>query len=270
MAPSAEVANETLKSMGQYTTEVKELTDERIKEIIKEFAYATELSIKAGFDGIEFHAANKYLFQQFYSPHFNKRNDDWGGSDEKRMNFSLQVIDACCQVREKLNRPDFIIVYRLSPEEPFEDGLTMIETLKLVRALVTKPIQYIHVSKLDYFRKVRRGEGEGIERLKVLYHEIKGKVALLGIGGLRNEKDINKALDTGFSDFIGVGCASMVNKDLGILLKENRGKEIKEEIDPEHPEIYCMPEPLWKMSLQGINYFPPIKGKPYERLQIDV
>ena len=228
------------------------------------------MSIKAGFDGIEFHTANKYLFQQFYSPHFNKRNDNWGGSVEKRMNFSLQVIDACCKIREQYNRPDFIIGYRLSPEEPFEDGLTMTETLKLVRVLLTKPIQYIHVSQLDYFRKVRRGEGSGIERLKVLHDEIKGKVALLGIGGLRTEKDLNKALDTGFSDFIGVGCASMVNKDLGILLKENRGKEIKEEIDPEHPEIYCMPEPLWKMSLQGINYFPPIKGKPYERLQIDV
>ena len=49
-------------------------------------------------------------------------------------------------------------------------------------------------------------------------------------------------------------------------MKENRGKEIREEIDPEHPEIYCMPDPLWKMSLQGINYFPTIKGKPVERL----
>ena len=58
----------------------------------------------------------------------------------------------------------------------------MTETLKLVRVLVAKPIQYIHISQLDYFRKVRRGEGAGIERLKVLYNEIKGKVALLGIG----------------------------------------------------------------------------------------
>ena len=63
--------------MGQYTTEVKEFTDERIKDIIDEFARGTELSLKAGFDGIELHAANKYLFQQFYSPHFNKRTDDW-------------------------------------------------------------------------------------------------------------------------------------------------------------------------------------------------
>ena len=266
LAPSAEKANENLKFLGQYTTPCQEFTDERIKKLINEFANATELSLKAGFDGIEFHAANKYLFQQFYSPSFNKRTDDWGGSDEKRMNFSLKVIDACCKIREKYNRPDFIIGYRLSPEEPFEDGLTMTETLKLVKVLVTKPIQYIHVSLLDYFKKIRRGEGAGQERLKVIHNETKGKVALIGVGNLRNENDFNRALDSGFSEFIAVGCASMVNKDLGILLKENRGKEISEEIDPDSPEKYCMPEPLWKMSLQGINFFPPIKGKHVERM----
>jgi 2,4-dienoyl-CoA reductase-like NADH-dependent reductase (Old Yellow Enzyme family) len=111
------------------------------------------------------------------------------------MNFSLKVIDACCKIREKYNRPDFIIGYRLSPEEPFEDGLTMTETLKLVKVLVTKPIQYIHVSLLDYYKKIRRGEGAGQERLKVIHNETKGKVALIGVGNLRNEKDLNKALD---------------------------------------------------------------------------
>ncbi len=83
---------------------------------------------------------------------------------------------------------------------------------------------------------------------------------------MRNENDLNRALDSGFSEFIAVGAASMVNKDLGILLKENRGKEICEEIDPDSPEKYCMPEPLWKMSLQGISYFPPIKNKHVERM----
>ena len=73
-------------------------------------------------------------------------------------------------------------------------------------------------------------------------------------------------MDSGFSEFIAVGCASMINKDFGKLLKENRGKEISEEIDPNLPEKYCMPEPLWKMSLQGINYFPAIKGKKVDRL----
>ena len=102
LAPSAEKANENLKFLNQYTTPVKEFTDERIKTLIDDFAKATELSLKAGFDGIEFHGANKYLFQQFYSPSFNKRTDDWGGSEDKRMNFSLKVIDACCKIEKNI------------------------------------------------------------------------------------------------------------------------------------------------------------------------
>jgi len=110
------------------------------------------------------------------------------------MNFSLKIIDACYKVREKYNRPDFIIGYRLSPEEPYETGLTMTETLKLVRALVTKPLQFIHISQHDYFKKARRGEGAGQERLKLIHEVTKGKTALIGIGGLVSEKDLNKAL----------------------------------------------------------------------------
>ena len=66
-----------------------------------------------------------------------------GGTDEKRMKFALDIVDEVCKIREKYKRPDFIIGYRLSPEEPYEDGITMTETLKLVKALVTKPLQYI-------------------------------------------------------------------------------------------------------------------------------
>ena len=56
-------------------------------------------------------------------------------------------------------------------------------------------------------------------------------MTLVGMGGLVNEKDLNKALDTCFSEFIGIGYDRMTNRDLDILLKENRGKEIREEID---------------------------------------
>ena len=198
---------------------------------LENFALATELSIKSGYDGVEIHGANNYLIQQFYSPHTNHRTDQWGGSDEKRMNFVLHIVDAVCKVKEKYNRPDFIIGYRLSPEEPYEDGLTMTETLKLIRALVKKPLQYIHISLRDYFRKARRGEGAGTERLKLIHNETKGKVALIGIGGLYSEKDFEKALNTGFCEFIGTGRASMLNKDLGTLLKEKKGDKICLEFD---------------------------------------
>ena len=179
LAPSAEIANQGLKARGQFHSEVKEFTDEQIKKVIDAFAYATELSIKSGYDGIEIHGANNYLLQQFYSPYTNRRTDEWGGSDEKRMNFPLKVVDACCKVREKFNKPEFIIGYRLSPEEPFEPGITMTETVKLVKALVEKPLQFIHISQWNYFKKARRGEGAGGERLKIIHEITKGKWHLL-------------------------------------------------------------------------------------------
>ena len=262
VVPSKDIAVEEAKKRGT-DTDMYELTDNEINEIIKKFVNATELQIKAGYDDVEIYEANNFLIQQFYSLHTNKRKDNWGGSDEKRMNFALKIVDAVCKIREKHNCPKFIIGYRLSPEEPYEDGITMTETLKLIKALVQKPIQYIHISQKDYFKKTRRGEGIGIERLKLIHDITKDKVALIGVGGLKSEKNIYDALKTGFSEFIAVGVASMLNPDFAILLKEGKGDKINLELDPQHPELYKMPKHLWEMCLEGQDWPPPIKGKTY-------
>ena len=239
----------------------KQLGNKDIERIINDFAYATELSIKAGFDGIEIHGANNYLIQQFYSGYYNIRNDEWGGSLEKRIRFPLEVVDACCKIREKYNKPEFIIGYRLSPEEPFENGITMTETLELVKALTLKPIQYIHVSQSNFFKKAGRGEGIGIERLKLIHKETNGKVALIGVGQLYSHKDFNKALKSEFSDLIAAGRASMMNKNLATLLKEEKYEDINLILDPIHPEKYSIPNILWGLCLKGLDWLPPIKRK---------
>ena len=252
MAVSADVFNKELEKKGELKEDTKavEITEKDIKRIIDDFARATEISIKAGYDGIEIHGANNYLLQQFYSGYYNKRTDEWGGSLEKRMKFPLAVVDACCKIRDKYNKPEFIIGYRLSPEEPFEDGITMTETLALVRELMKRPLQFIHVSQSKFFQEARRGEGSGTARLKLIHDELKGKMALIGVGGLFSYDDLNKALDSGYADFIGVARALMLNKDLGILLKEGKGDKIRLEIDPEHPEDFNLPKMLWGMSIQ--------------------
>ena len=252
MAVSAEVFNKQLEKKGELKDDTKaiELTDKDIKRIIEDFARATEISIKAGYDGIEIHGANNYLLQQFYSGYYNKRTDEWGGNLQKRMKFPLEVVDACIKIREKYNKPEFIIGYRLSPEEPFDDGITMTETLALVKELMKRPLQFIHVSQSKFFQEARRGEGAGTPRLKLIHDELKGKMALIGVGGLLSYDDLSKALDSGYADFIGVARALMLNKDLGILLKEGKKDKINLEIDPEHPEQFQMPKMLWGMSIQ--------------------
>ena len=252
MAVSADVFNKELEKKGELNDDSKaiELTDKDIKRIIDDYANATEISIKAGYDGIEIHGANNYLLQQFYSGYYNKRTDEWGGSLEKRMKFPLEVVDACCKIRDKYNKPEFIIGYRLSPEEPFDDGITMTETLALIRELIKRPLQFIHVSQSKFFQEARRGEGAGTPRLKLIHDELKGKMALIGVGGLLSYDDLKKALDSGYVDFIGVGRALMLNKDLGILLKEGKFDKINLDIDPKHPEKYDLPKILWGMSIQ--------------------
>ena len=56
----------------------------------------------------------------------------------------------------------------------------------------------------------------------------------------------------------------MINRDLGILLKENKGDKLEVELDPEHPERYAYATSLWNFCLSehGLDFFPPVKGKP--------
>ncbi len=59
----------------------REITQEEIEQTIKAFGEATRRVIEAGFDGVEIHGANHYLIQQFVSPYYNRRDDEWGKTD---------------------------------------------------------------------------------------------------------------------------------------------------------------------------------------------
>lgn len=94
LAPSA------VKLSGQMYTDAKGLVDYPVPEemsladinaAIAEFVESARLAVEAGFDGIELHAANGYLLEQFLSPKSNLRQDEFGGSPERRMKFVLEV-----------------------------------------------------------------------------------------------------------------------------------------------------------------------------------
>ena len=63
------------------------LTEQEVYQTIEDFAQAAKRAIIAGFDGVELHGANTYLIQQFFSPHSNRRNDQFGGDVKKRITF---------------------------------------------------------------------------------------------------------------------------------------------------------------------------------------
>ena len=72
----------------------RELTASEIKQYVQLYAKAARNAMEAGFDGVELHAANGYLLDQFLQTVSNHRTDEYGGSLENRLRFPLEVIDA--------------------------------------------------------------------------------------------------------------------------------------------------------------------------------
>ena len=71
------------------------MTDADIRQTVAEYASAAKMAIQAGFDGVELHAANGYLIEQFLNPNVNKRSDGYGGDADRRNRFALEVAQAC-------------------------------------------------------------------------------------------------------------------------------------------------------------------------------
>lgn len=235
------------------------LTEDEITGLIAAFGNATRLAIQAGFDGVEIHGANNYLIQQFYSAQTNLRNDQWGGSQENRMRFPLAVVDAVAAAKKNYGSDDFILGYRFSPEEPGERGLTMADTFALIDGLVEKPLQYLHVSLWDFYKKVRRGADTSLTRMQLLHQRIGGKLPLMGVGNLFTANQILEASLTGWAEFIAVGKTVMMNPDLAELIISGREDEIITAIDPDKADHYRIPANLWAQNMQKMSYLPPVK-----------
>jgi len=106
VSPSGIVASLYKDSSDDYVP--RALEHEEILSTIQDFGRATEIAIRAGFDGVEIHGANGYLIQQFFSRYSNLRTDMWGGTLEKRMSFPLAVIEEVKRVRDQYANNNFI------------------------------------------------------------------------------------------------------------------------------------------------------------------
>src|SRR5215207_10727684 len=108
----------------------KAAEDWDIARIVADYAGAAQRMQAAGLDGIEFECYG-HLMDQFWSPATNARKDEYGGSLDNRLRFSLQVLEA---VRRAVG-PDFIVGCRLVADEAWEKGLTKEEGLEICKRL---------------------------------------------------------------------------------------------------------------------------------------
>jgi 2,4-dienoyl-CoA reductase (NADPH2) len=109
----------------------REMTQDDIDTIVDAFGRSAGNLRRAGFDGIDIHAAHGYLVAQFLSPATNRRVDAYGGTHEKRTRFLLEVIDS---IRKHCG-DDMGLSVRLSADEEIADGLEIPDTVRIARTL---------------------------------------------------------------------------------------------------------------------------------------
>jgi N-ethylmaleimide reductase len=182
------------------------MTSADIKSTIEEFAQAAKNAVAAEFDGIELHAANGYLLEQFIRPNSNVRTDEYGGSIENRARFVLEVVDAAIAAIGKDK-----VGIRLSPFGVFNDmpdyPAMASDYTYLAQQLNARGLVYVHL--VDHSPM---GAPEVPQSIKAtIRREFKGCLILSGgYDAERAESD----LATQKCDLIAVGRPFLANPDL--------------------------------------------------------
>lgn len=233
----------------------KELSHEEILSIVKDFGEATRRAIVAGFDGVEIHGANGYLIQQFVSPHWNIRQDIWGGSDTKRLAFSLAIIEEVKRVIAEYATKPFLIGYRFSPEESETPGITMKETFTLVDALIQQQLDYLHLSTTDAWAKPRRGIVSEKSRTEILAEFINNRVPFISVGSIHTAEDALAVLEKGHVPFVAIGRALVVDPRWVEKVENGNEQNISHTLKRNAQDEVVIPTPLWKMILKVDGWF---------------
>ncbi len=196
------------------------LESAEIEAIIEDFARAAAVSEAAGFDGVEIHGAHGYLINQFLSPHTNLREDEWGGTPEKRRRFLLEVIAA---VRAAVS-PAFAVGLKLNSADFQRGGFDADESMNVVAALADVGLDLLEISGGTYESAVMFAESppkhESSRRREAYFMEyaerVRDKTALplMVTGGFRTRAGMNDALASGATDLIGIGRPLVVEPDL--------------------------------------------------------
>ena len=171
--------------------------------IADEFALAADRAVKAGFDGVELHGAHGYLLNQFYSPLFNRREDEFGGSLEKRMRFPLLVAK---KVRERLGSR--LLLYRLGSDDLAPHGTHIEDSVAFAKKLVAAGVDILDVSGGmcgSEPKQLRQVKGYFVPQAQ----EIKKAVStpVIGVGGVTEAEFADGLVKDGKVDLVAVGRA---------------------------------------------------------------
>ncbi|RUT31972.1 NADH:flavin oxidoreductase [Paenibacillus zeisoli] len=200
---------------GEFTVP-KAMTISEIRKAIDNFAQAALRAKLVGFDGVEVHAANGYLLDQFITNYTNLRTDEYGGSTERRIRIVVEVLEA---IRDVVG-PEYTVGVRISQgkvndiHHKWANGIEDAKTIfqKLGQAHPT----YIHTTEYKAFAPAFADGGPTLAELAAKY----GGVPVIANGKLGEPEKAEQLLTANSADLVAIGTSALVNSDWVNKLKE--------------------------------------------------
>ncbi len=190
---------------------VTALTREQIDDIVERYGTTATLAKRAGFEMIMVHGGHTWLLNQFMSPYFNHRTDEYGGSFQNRMRLTIRVLKA---VREAVG-PMFPIEFRMSGSELFDGGYDLAEGVRIAQA-VEPYVDLIHVSAgsyqfgfFDTHPSMFSPHGVNVYLAEEIKKHVDKPVAT--IGALNSPEQMEEIIATGKADVVYMGRALLAD-----------------------------------------------------------
>ncbi|MEA4894986.1 MAG: NAD(P)/FAD-dependent oxidoreductase [Oscillospiraceae bacterium] len=215
---------------------VKEMTQEDIREVIKEFAVTIANAKMAGADAVTLHGAHGYLIAEFMSPLYNKRADSYGGSLENRMRFAVEIIKEA----KKLVGEGFPIIVRYSVSEFAEGGRTPNESVEAAKILEREGAAAIDLSagipNAYIFTNPPNGLGDTSCMLAPYAELVKKavKIPVIVSNTIRTPDEAEAILEKGQADFIGLARPMLADADYCRKALEGRDEDIRHCLSCQH------------------------------------
>ena len=186
------------------------MSEHEIQDVIQRFVASAKNEEKAGFTGVQIHAAHGYLLSQFLSPLINKRTDKWGGSLENRARLLTETVKA---IRKSLNKGTAVSV-KLNSADFQRGGFDTNDAIEVVRLLNELGVDLVELSGGSYESPAMQGrtaDGRTLDREAYFleFAKVVAKVATMPVmttGGIRRLAVAERVLGEGV-DVVGIGTA---------------------------------------------------------------
>ncbi|NVK24073.1 MAG: NADH:flavin oxidoreductase/NADH oxidase family protein [Gammaproteobacteria bacterium] len=195
----------------------KAMTESDINDVIQRFVDTALQAEKAGFDGVQIHAAHGYLIAQFLSPLTNQRDDDWGGALENRARILLSVVQ---QIKQQVSA-DFTVAVKLNSADFQRGGFDLGEAKQVVKMLQQEGIDFVELSGGSYESPAMQGktaDGRTLER-EAYFLKFAKEIAestqlpVMTTGGIRRFATAEQVVNSG-PELVGIASALAFAPDL--------------------------------------------------------